>query len=321
MNIKSLKSIIRQQILQEYFITKTKTRADLKPVKKRSPFAALGSDVSAIIARLQAVDKEAQDIKSDTSINDLYNEAFRELNLTYLGEGVSRIVYAINKELVLKFQSNNSPKWEQNKQEIKIIRSGLLGEFVPRIYAVGSFNQRWIICDRVTPIRNQADAHEWLRKVDLFNLYFKSRKLGAYNQHEYDKERKEEDIEFRDFRYIITEVLKNLDLDKIKAGIDEEIEEIEADLDKLSASNKDQNTADDISAYRKRLNFYNTKLDYLQASRKEIIEMFKDNKFLQTILRGHSDLNFSLSDIHHENVAFAGAERRPVMLDVGFNYE
>jgi hypothetical protein len=333
-NIKALRDIVRYELnennLHKYFMTETETRADLKKLPpKRDQYTALGRDVNAVIARLQDVDKKAKRIKSgaliqrrhpDDVINELYDEAFSELNLSYLGAGVSRTVYAINKDLVLKFQRNQAPEWEQNKQEIKLINSGLLGEFVPRIYASGSFNSRWLICDRVVPISNQEDALEWLRKVDLLNLYFKLRKLTAPNEYEDRKQRKENDIDFRDFRYIITNVLSDLDIDSIKESINMSIEESQNVLDMIMSNGReDQLTTSNILNYRKQLDFHNRKLEELLTSKKEIIEMFKDNKFLQAILRSHAELKFSLSDIHHENVAFAGTDRRPVMSDVGFN--
>jgi hypothetical protein len=297
MNLKTLKSIIRQQILQEYFMTKTKTRADLKPVVKKSQFAALGKDVASLIAELRKVDNEAAKINLsshysndyyDSDLHDLYEDYddlyldfFHKAGLRELGRGISRIAYGINEDFVLKYEIATSSD-RQNETEIRIIKSGVLGDFVPKIYASGEVNNesRWIICDRVVPLNSDSDALEWFKKTGILELYLL--------KEEYNRE---EHVELDEFFAIFDEVLDFLYIDEVtemkKSGLYDRVENLE-------------------------------EVEDIIARQKQKVELFKSNKFLQTILRAQKESSFNLEDLHAGNVGFAGQERRPVVLDAGF---
>jgi hypothetical protein len=298
MNKNQLKSIIRQQILQEYFMTKTKTRADLKKLPpKRDQYAALGSDVAGIIKILHKADETANNevdlikskldidpgdfiISSDMKpqwIDNLYRDTFEKIGLHKLGNGVARDVFEINDEFVLKYEIATSSD-RQNETEIRIIKSGVLGDFVPKIYASGEVNNesRWIICDRVVPLNFDSDALEWFKKTGILELYLL--------KEEYNRE---EHVELDEFFAIFDEVLDFLEFDDSEA----------LELNKFKTFEE---------------------MEDIKALQKQKVELFKSNKFLQTILRAQKESSFNLEDLHAGNVGFAGQERRPVVLDAGF---
>lgn len=132
-SVKSLRDIIRYELnennLQEYFLTETETRADLKPVKKPSQFAAFGSDVAKILDGLTELDE-----MQPRPFHVAYERFLLENGCKELGTGMSRITFAINEQVVIKLQQDF--KTNQNAVEANPEQATVFHDTIPNIYAV-----------------------------------------------------------------------------------------------------------------------------------------------------------------------------------------
>jgi predicted kinase len=276
-----IRRMVKEALLKEYFMTKTKTRSDLKKKlpKPRVEYQALGRDVDSVIRVLQECDQaikrkikfvnqrnEKSAVLIATKVSVIYNIAFNALSLKELGEGTTRKVFAINDDLVLKYQMG--PRDNQNIKEIKIIKSGLLEDFVPKIYAVSDYNSRWMICDRVKTLSNKSEMREWLEKTNLLELF---NKIPNNNNIGFIREKEEENFA-------------------------------------------------NVTYYT--LKFFNEIINHRTISKdpnaKRLFEIFDKNKLLHVLIRAHREIGMSIDDFNEKNVGFTILDRKPVLLDVGY---
>jgi hypothetical protein len=166
MNLKTLKHIIRQQILQEYFMTETETRADLEPVVKKSQFAALGKPVAKILDGLTELDE-----MQPRPFHIVYERFLLENGCEKLGTGLSRITFAVNDEVVIKLQQDF--KLNQNAVEANPGQATVFHDMIPAIYAVSKYHAQWIACERVMPVDTGTLLLEWLDKTGFIKVFDK----------------------------------------------------------------------------------------------------------------------------------------------------
>jgi predicted kinase len=331
-----IRRMVKEALLKEYFMTKTKTRADLKKLPpKRDQYAALGSDVAGIIKILHKADETANNevdlikskldidpgdfiISSDMKpqwIDNLYRDTFEKIGLHKLGNGVARDVFEINDEFVLKYMKPDRADKNQNIEEIKITNSRALGDYITKIYEVSKFNSQWIICERVKPVERMEDA-KWLDAVDLIDLYYALSPLQNSPDNSETlfiypviKSIIENSVNFNDGRHIDEQIIQM----RINAAENHEGEKIYS-----------VNSIDDLSTFVKvnkeqYIQNQKEKLAFLKSSKRKGIRLLKDNKFLQTILRAKKEIGFSVDDLHTGNVGFTIKDNRPIILDAGWS--
>lgn len=229
--------------------------------------------------------RKENDVFAELKNLDKRNAEFREYvkllsNFPKAGEGSTRMVFAVDKDLVIKLEK---PYGEpQNEFEADPSLRSLFGNFVPKVFDHGA-NYLWIVSERVTPVATREQEKEWLRKAGLGDIA--DRNLEMFNISNF----------LEDFHTIYEEIEQEVGteaLDQVNA------ERVFAAAKKSAMRGTDKSSGAD----------WNFTLDDLKK--------WAENPIIGLISRARRDNDVAVGDIGLGNIGF-GADGRPVILDVG----
>lgn len=226
-----------------------------------------------VFAELENLDKQGADMRDYVRLLSQFPK---------MGEGASRIVYAIDDDLVVKLEKPYGDP--QNEHEADTSLQSLFGSFVPKVFKNG-IDYRWIVSEKVTPVATKEQEREWLKKAGLEDIA--DRNLEMYDI----------SVFLEEFHSYYDEIEKELGHDALNNVNAEKIfNSVKYDIMRQSDNARNGNWDFDL----------------------EDLKRWAENPVIGLISIARKDHNVAIGDIGLGNIGF-GADGRPVILDLGFS--
>ena len=267
------KSTIRQTDRSSRIIRRNNLKRIIEREIKTILMESWGVKENAVFAQLKNLDKAGADFEEYSKLLSKFEK---------VGGGSSRVVYAIDDDLVIKLEKPGTDP--QNENESDPALQTLFGNFVPKVYGRGA-DYRWIIAERVTPVGTKEQEQEWLIKAGL----------GG----------------------IVNHGLEMYDISNFLEGFHSTYEKIEQEMGKeaLNKVNAEKVFGD---VKKSVMMFSNSTKEANWDFTLDDLKSWAENPVIGLISRARRDNDVAVGDIGLGNIGF-GADGRPVILDLGLS--